>query len=140
MYKILFFIITLLSVFSLTKIDLTISNNEIVSSKTQISEMFGQTFLNFDVSKFYNKQCGFCHSKEELIGPDMNKIKKTYVSKYPNKAAFIKAVSDFVANPNKNNAIYKDGIDNFVEMPKMAFKPEQVKAVAEYIYINNNFK
>ena len=83
---------------------------------------------------FYKKQCGFCHTPEELIAPDMNKIKTKYLEKFKSKDAFIKAVTNFVKNPDKKNAIYTDGIDNFMDMPKMPFKEDQLKAVAEYIY------
>ena len=69
-------------------------------------------------AEFYKKQCGFCHAPEELIGPDMNKIKAVYKKKYTSKEAFVKAVVKFVQNPNKKFAIYKDGIENFMDMPK----------------------
>ena len=88
---------------------------------------------------FYKNQCGFCHNAEELIAPDMNKIKARYLEKYKTKDAFVKAVTVFVKNPNKENAIYKDGIDNFSDMPKMPFKDEQIKAVAEYIFNTTKF-
>ena len=87
---------------------------------------------------FYKSQCGFCHTKEELIAPDMNKIKAAYLKKYSNKAAFIKAVTAFVKNPNKKNAIYKEGINNFTDMPKMPFKDAEINAVADYIYSATN--
>ena len=83
---------------------------------------------------FFKTQCGFCHSKEELIAPDMNKIKAAYLQKYPSKDAFVKAVTAFVKNPDKKNAIYREGIDNFSDMPKMPFKDAQIISVAEYIF------
>jgi len=88
---------------------------------------------------FYKNQCAFCHTKEQLIAPDMNKIKAKYLEKFKTKEAFVKAVTVFVKNPNKENAIYKDGIDNFSDMPKMPFKDEQIKAVAEYIFNTTKF-
>ncbi len=94
-----------------------------------INEIFQQSG-----KEFYKNQCGFCHTKEELIAPDMTKIKATYLKKYTTKDAFVKAVSAFVKNPNKKNAIYRDGIENFTDMPKMPFKDAQIKSVAEYIY------
>ena len=97
--------------------------NPIVFNSNQVS---GETF--------YKNQCAFCHTKEQLIAPDMNKIKAKYLTKYKTKEAFVKAVTAFVKNPDKKNAIYKDGIDNFSDMPKMPFKDAQIKAVAEYIY------
>lgn len=88
---------------------------------------------------FFKTQCGFCHTKEELIAPDMNKIKAAYLKKYPSKDAFVKAVMDFVKNPDKKNAIYREGIDNFTDMPKMPFKDAQIKSVAEYIFNASSF-
>ena len=84
--------------------------------------------------QFFKTQCAFCHTSEELIAPDMNKIKAVYKAKYKTKEAFVKAVTAFVKNPDKKNAIYKDGIDNFTDMPKMPFKDAQIKATAEYIF------
>ena len=101
----------------------TKSYRHIVAHYNQVS---GETF--------YKNQCAFCHTKEQLIAPDMNKIKAKYLEKFKTKAAFVKAVTAFVKNPNKKNAIYKDGIDNFSDMPKMPFKDAQIKTVAEYIY------
>jgi cytochrome c551/c552 len=139
MYKIRFSLTILVGIILLlTKVNISVSDIETASSKKIFFKQI--TPPAFDVSKFYQKQCGFCHTKEELIGPDMNKIKAIYIKKYADKTLFIKTMTNFVQNPNKKNAIYKDGIDNFMDMPKMAFKPEQVKAVAEYIYKNNNFK
>ncbi len=83
---------------------------------------------------FYKNQCAFCHTSAQLIAPDMNKIKAKYLEKYKTKDAFVKAIQAFVKNPNKKNAIYKDGIDNFTDMPKMPFKDAQIKATAAYIY------
>ncbi len=83
---------------------------------------------------FFKTQCGFCHNKEQLIAPDMNKIKAVYLKKYPTKEAFIKAITAFVKNPDKKNAIYKEGIEKFTDMPKMPFKDAQIKNVAEYIF------
>jgi len=101
----------------------------------------GQTALFIQHKKqsaadFYKKQCGFCHTSEELIAPDMNKIKAVYKEKYKTKEAFIQAITKFVKNPDKKTAIYKEGIEDFMDMPKMPFKEEQIKAVAAYIYDN----
>ena len=101
---------------------------------------FVKADLSISVSPdiFYKKQCGFCHTSEELIAPDMNKIKNAYKVKYPKKTDFVNAVTTFVNNPSKKKAIYKDGIDNFMDMPKMPFKDADIKAVAAYIYDAND--
>ncbi len=109
------------------------NNNKPVNENYQVYMQTQQS-----AQDFYRKQCGFCHTQEELIAPDMNKIKAMYLKKYPDKEAFVQAIVKFVENPNKKDAIYKDGIENFMDMPKMPFKKEQIKGVASYIYNNNN--
>ncbi len=107
------------------------------------SKSYQQADYNIDVAQqtpkaFFKTQCGFCHNKEQLIAPDMNKIKAAYMKKYPTKEAFVKAIAAFVKNPDKKNAIYKEGIEKFTDMPKMPFKEEQIRAVAAYIYSHSN--
>jgi len=102
--------------------------------KTQFVKADNFKIPNQPSAAFYQKQCGFCHTSEELIAPDMNKIKAKYLEKFKTKEDFVNAVITFVKNPDKKNAIYTDGIDNFMDMPKMPFKESQIKAVAEYIY------
>jgi len=139
MFKFRFYILFLGVVFSLSQVDLR--NVSYTSAPVNLAISTPQFQSNsFDAATFYKKQCGFCHTKEEMIGPDMNKIKAVYLKKYPKKEDFIKAVSDFVANPDKKSAIYKDGIDNFMDMPKMPFKTDEIKAVAAYIYNTITFK
>ncbi len=99
---------------------------------------YHQTATNITPKDFYQKQCGFCHASEELIAPDMTKIKKVYKEKYPKKADFVNAVVKFVKNPSKKFAIYKLGIDNFTDMPKMPFKEADIKGVAGYIFDHND--
>ncbi len=110
----------------------------VISNKINIKEDMQEahSYLKYEqtAAEFYKKQCGFCHTSEELIAPDMNKIKAKYLEKFKTKEAFIDAVVKFVKNPDKKGAIYKDGIDNFMDMPKMPFKETQLKSVAEYIY------
>ncbi len=105
-----------------------------LSPKKLTGQQAHLTVISTSGEAFYKSQCAFCHTSEELMAPDMKKIKAVYLKKFKTKEAFIKAVITFVKNPNKKNAIYKDGIDNFSDMPKMPFKDEQIKAVAEYIY------
>lgn len=90
-------------------------------------------------SAFYKKQCGYCHTTEELIGPDMNKIKAFYLKKYPKKQDFVNAMVSFVSNPSKKNAIYLQDKD-FMMMPKMPFKKDKIKAAASYIFDTKSFK
>jgi len=114
-----------------------ITLNLIIFKQQPPSIYYAETIWNtskISGEQFYKTQCAFCHTSEELIAPDMNKIKVVYKAKYKTKEAFVKAVTAFVKNPAKKNAIYKEGIDNFTDMPKMPFKDTQIKATVEYIF------
>jgi len=114
-----------------------ITHNLKIHKQQPVSIYYADTVWNtskISGEQFFKTQCAFCHTSEELIAPDMNKIRATYKAKYKTKEAFVKAVTAFVKNPDKKNAIYKDGIDNFTDMPKMPFKDAQIKATAEYIF------
>lgn len=50
-------------------------------------------------SAFYKKQCGYCHTTEELIGPDMNKIKAFYLKKISQKTRFCQCYGKFCIKP-----------------------------------------
>ena len=89
--------------------------------------------LNIKPNEFYTKHCAFCHTGEELIAPDMKKIKNIYLKKYPKKQDFMSAIIKFVKSPSKDKTIYPQS-DKFTLMPKMPFKEEDLKGVVEYIY------
>ncbi len=90
--------------------------------------------VNIKPNEFYTKHCAFCHTSEELIAPDMKKIKSIYLKKYPKKQEFISAMLNFVKSPSKEKAIYKEALNKFTLMPKMPFKEEELKGVIDYIY------
>ncbi len=87
-----------------------------------------------DPAVFYKKQCAFCHAGEEMIAPDMKKIKNLYLKKYPQKQDFIQAIVNFASSPSKDKVVYKEALKKFTLMPKMPFKKEDLKSVAAYIY------
>ncbi len=128
-------LISMAIVIQLTLYNVLGASLNLTKAKSPVS---GSIYNQTTGESFYKNQCAFCHTKEQLIAPDMNKIKAKYLEKFKTKEAFVKAVIAFVKNPNKKNAIYKEGIDNFTDMPKMPFKDDQIKAVAEYIYSASN--
>ncbi len=84
--------------------------------------------------EFYAKHCAFCHTSDELIAPDIKKIKSIYLKKYPKKQEFISAMLNFIKSPSKEKAIYKEALGKFTLMPKMPFKEEELKEAIDYIY------
>ena len=104
-------------------------SNEIVPVKSESNFV-----VSPDPAILYKNKCGFCHKSDGLMAPNMTAIKAVYLKKFPKKIDFVNAISNFVKQPNKKTALYRKNIENFMEMPKMPFKDEDVKATATYIY------
>jgi len=91
----------------------------------------------FTVKDYYFKQCTFCHSPSERLAPYMPKIKNVYIKKYPDEYDFIQKIADFVLEPKEEKRLYKTA--DFETMPpEMFHDPDKIKAVARYIYRENN--
>ena len=86
------------------------------------------------------KHCYTCHSPtadevEGRIAPPMVAIKARYIDKEGyNKAEFIKAVSEFVANPTDDNALLYGAVRKFGVMPKQAFPDSATVKIAAFMY------
>lgn len=86
------------------------------------------------------KHCYTCHSPtadevEGRIAPPFVAIKARYIEKEGyNKAEFIKAVSEFVANPTDDNALLYGAVRKFGVMPKQAFPDSATVKIAAFIY------
>jgi len=104
-------------------------SNEIVPVKSESNFV-----VSPDPAILYKKKCGFCHKSDELMAPNMTAIKAHYLKTFPKKADFVKAILNFVKNPSKENSLCKKKVEKYMEMPKMPFKDEDVKAIATYIY------
>ena len=132
-------ILYIITVFVIAQFDFLVHFKEVNTSdyeKVYTSHVWSQPQQS--IEDFYKKQCGYCHTKDELIAPDFNKIKAKYLEVYKTKDAFIEAIVKFVKNPDKSKAIYRKNIDNYITMPKMPFNDADIKAVSEYIYNAQN--
>lgn len=85
--------------------------------------------------------CHSCHapaslSHDDIIAPPLLAVKRRYLVSYPEKQAFVKAVSSFALAPEENAALMRGAVRRFGVMPKAPFTEAQLRAVAEYIYEN----
>ena len=55
---------------------------------------------------------------------------------YPSREAFIDAIVKWAENPSKEKALMRGAVNRFNTMPKQAFKPEEVREIAAYLYDN----
>lgn len=87
------------------------------------------------------KHCYTCHnpkskSHDEIIAPPLWGMKKHYLEAYPEKAAFEKAMIEFIQNPTEEKALMKGPIKRFGLMPKPEVSYEELQKIVSYIYDN----
>ena len=105
--------------------------------------------LEFETSDSFQYQKGFqllestcfsCHSpngiEQNMVAPNMVKIKKAYLQQYPKKEDFTRAIHYFLSHPTEENALVKNAVSQYGLMPQMSLSKKQVEDIAEYLYQN----
>jgi cytochrome c553 len=93
-----------------------------------------------EAKELMEKYCYLCHSPnadeiEGRIAPPMVAIKARYIDKEGyNKAEFIKAVSEFVANPTDDKSLMYGAVKKFGVMPKQVFPENAVAQIAAFMF------
>ena len=89
-------------------------------------------------AKVYQSACMSCHAlvaKEEGIAPPLFGVKDHVIKAYPERAAFIKRVVDWVKAPNPNDVLMPGAVKKFGLMPAQTqLSDTDLQAVAEFIY------
>ncbi|WP_338733514.1 c-type heme family protein [Mangrovimonas cancribranchiae] len=88
--------------------------------------------------KLMETNCYTCHSPsashEDRIGPPMVAIKKHYIDSETSKEEFIKAMQEWIKNPNEEDAKMFGAVKRFGVMPKQHFPEETIQQIADYMY------
>lgn len=127
-----FIIITLLVLlFSSCKKKINDNLNKEFSSMTEVE--------NAEALKLFQQNCYACHSvttksHDEIIAPPMIAVKKRYKNQYDSKDDFVNAIVAYASDPKAENALMIGAINRFKPMPKQAFKEEDLRKIATYIY------
>lgn len=91
--------------------------------------------------KLMEVNCYACHNPtagmDDRLGPPMIAIKKHYISDDTSKEEFIKAIQDWIENPNENDAKMFGAVRRFGVMPKAEFSKETIAQIADYMFDNN---
>ncbi|MDF2157326.1 cytochrome c [Algoriphagus sp. CAU 1675] len=87
------------------------------------------------------KYCYVCHnpnsaSHDEMLAPPLFGIKNHYLKAFPEKGAFIDAMSDFIKNPTEEKALLKGPVNRFGLMPRPAVSDEEIEVIVTYIKDN----
>ena len=73
-------------------------------------------------------------AKHDRLAPPMHAVKKHYLMDYPEKKAFVKAVSSWAKKPDAEKAKLKHAVEKFGLMPPQNLKKKELKKIAAYIY------
>lgn len=92
-----------------------------------------------DGAKLLQQKCNTCHNPDTAPGsrlaPPFFAIQKKYKKKYSKQADFMAAVVSFSSNPSEDKVLMKGALDKFGIMPKQNFNPDELEAIANYIYL-----
>ena len=96
-----------------------------------------------DGEKLYKTYCSACHGSQG--GMDMNKrvappiiaVRMHYLSAYPDKAAFVTAVSSWIERQDASKTLMRGAIRKFKIMPPVSVPRQDAQKIAAYIYEGN---
>ncbi len=107
--------------------------------------LFSQAAMASDSSidegkHLYNNLCDSCHGATG--GMDMSKrkappvagVRLHYIGKHPEKAAFVKAITDWLAHQDASQSLMPGAIKKFNIMPPVVVGKEDAEKIALYIY------
>jgi len=85
--------------------------------------------------------CFTCHNPDHgttpRLGPPMFKVREHYYKNGISRDEFVSRITSYALNPTPEASIMPGAVRNFGLMPKSAFKPEDVRKIAAYIYDND---
>jgi len=86
-------------------------------------------------------KCYACHSvtsksHDEIIAPPMVAVKRRYKMSYSSKEEFVRVLTSWVMNPEKDNILMRGAVQQFNIMPKQLFNKEEIEVIALYMFEN----
>ncbi len=86
----------------------------------------------------YEENCAACHGGKERgddrVAPPMFAVQGRYLSAYPDKDSFVKAISAWAKEPDEARAHMPGAIRRFDLMPAVEISKEDALKIAGYIY------
>jgi cytochrome c553 len=119
---------------------LLFSCNKKIHSYQDIDDSTSFVYQPQEAKDLMEKHCYTCHSNtadevEGRIAPPFIAIKARYIDKEGyNRVEFIKAISEFVANPTDDNALLYGAVRKFGVMPKQAFPDSAAVKIAAFMF------
>ncbi len=97
------------------------------------------SFANTNGKELFNNLCLSCHvtSGKPTIAPPIFAVINHVKYTYPEKPDFVNYVVEWVENPRQEKALMPGAIKKFGSMPKLPYKTDDVRLIAEYLYDGN---
>lgn len=115
-------------------------------ANTENIEAIGNVAINSPLQekeglKLLEKNCFSCHSPsaashDNMLAPPLAGIKFKYKQLYPSENEFVTNMSNFVNNPNEENAVMKGPVKRFGLMPKTSLTKPEIQKIVTFIYKN----
>ena len=104
-------------------------------------QISGKTSQYSEGYALLKNQCYACHSPvssshDEIIAPPMAAVKMRYSRSYRTKSEFVDAIVSWTMNPDQEKSLMRGAVDRFKQMPKQAFKEDDMRKIATYVYDN----
>lgn len=111
------------------------------NNKKNVEQIAVHTSINTEGLTLLQQKCYACHSitsasHDEIIAPPMVAVKRRYKMSYSSEEEFVKALTEWVLDPTKENALMRGAVQNFNVMPKQPFNKDEIIEIAKYMYNN----
>jgi cytochrome c551/c552 len=125
---------------SLTIILFNSCRNNQQESKTEKTTAYQNVQENKALSLMQHN-CFSCHNPDKgiatKVAPSMGEIRNAYLEAYSPEESFISNFIDFINNPAESKTQMPEAISSYGLMPKLSFKEEELRLIAEYLYGND---
>jgi cytochrome c2 len=111
------------------------------SKKNQMTENLEHPL---DGKTLLQDKCLVCHgngtSHDDIIAPPMKGVKNHYLTEGMTEREFVEDIKNWINNPTEENSKMPGAINKFGVMPKQEFNPDEVEAIATYVFNNEMTK
>jgi mono/diheme cytochrome c family protein len=98
---------------------------------------------NIDGEQLYKSHCASCHGTaggmdmSKRIAPPIAAVRMHYIGPYPDKAAFVSAIVNWVEKQDARKSLMPGAIRRFNIMPPVNVAKDDAEKIAAYIYEGN---
>jgi cytochrome c553 len=113
-------------------------------NKTEITTKISPEIENSKTSDsisqlLVDQKCNVCHgftgkTEAEMIGPPLYAVKRRYLKVSDKKEDFVLNMSNWIKNPQAENALMRSAFETKGLMPHLSYSDEDINEIVNYIY------